>query len=476
LALLGVFFILNGMNGYTDLIRPLEPIILSVILIILSVLCLAFSRLLFKNRLRSNTFSVFVLLVVLFARTNLLSVKELIDPGFRTSAYLISLSAGLAIIGWAIQKSAIPKLERFQGFLILLFSSLIVYETGRLVLIKPLVSFRQKDQVKPSTWPVGPKENIYVLLFDEYQGSQGLLKLTGYANEHVEKFLKYRGFTVAVNPRSTYRITFYALPSLFSMDTLVFTRNDTRESLRLGIMADKILDRSNTFTNFLRTNGYSIVNCSMFRIGGTERVQSIPIGLSWLELQLLKTFPWWARYDMMHYIPSNRIQKFLGTYYAKFVRYNHVVHAKTLESVQPRTDTPRFVFSHFLLPHNPLVFDSAGNERSFRETHAALNPGNSKVKQDYVDQLIYANRIIESIVRQIDHMDPNASVIILSDHGSRNLADETPDVFNILWAMRVKGGPAVVAEKDIEMVNTFRILLNNVAGQELPMLSSTPKY
>jgi len=73
-------------------------------------------------------------------------------------------------------------------------------------------------------------------------------------------------------------------------------------------------------------------------------------------------------------------------------------------------------------------------------------------------------------------MDPNASVIILSDHGSRNLADETPDVFNILWAMRVKGGPAVVAEKDIEMVNTFRILLNNVAGQELPMLSSTPKY
>lgn len=464
------------MNGYTDLIRPHEPLILLLVAGILSALSLSCGNFFFNDTTRSVTFAAFVLLFVFFARTILLSIKESIDPDLRTSTYLFIALAFLLTVGWMIRRTSIPGLEKFHGFLLLLFSTLMLYETGRLIFIRPSASFKLNRPVQTASWAGECKENIYVFMFDEYQGSDGLRKLTGFHNDRIEGFLRNDGFTVPSRPQSTYRITFYALPSLFAMDTLVFPAGNTGESLRLGIMAHRMLDRSNTFAAYLTANGYRLQNHSMFQLNGTRKLLSLPLGLSWLEIQILKTLPWWVKYDMLHNIPSNRIQKFLGTYDAKFVEYNQTVLEKTMESIRNSPDSPTFMYSHFLLPHNPLVFDSTGKVRSFRNIHSGQHATNEYVKKAYLDQVIYVNRIIESLVRKVDQTDPNASVVILSDHGSRHLADGTPGIFNILWAMRVRGRPVQVSEQDIELVNTFRILLNQVAGQQLPMLHSTPRY
>jgi len=66
-------------------------------------------------------------------------------------------------------------------------------------------------------------------------------------------------------------------------------------------------------------------------------------------------------------------------------------------------------------------------------------------------------------------------VIILSDHGSRNFSGETDNIFNIQWALRLPGYDAQVLEDDATLINTFRIVLNNIAGQHLPMVNAKPK-
>jgi len=83
--------------------------------------------------------------------------------------------------------------------------------------------------------------------------------------------------------------------------------------------------------------------------------------------------------------------------------------------------------------------------------------------------------MIRNVIAEINAKDPKAVVIILSDHGSRNFSGETDNIFNIQWALRLPGYDAQVLEDDATLINTFRIVLNNIAGQHLPMVNAKPK-
>ena len=476
LFLLGIFYVLFGWNDFKGHITLYEPLILLIMILSFAAIFVYLSWLFFRDTLRCVIFSVSLCYVVLFSRTNFVSVKSTIHIDLRTSTFLIFLLACLWVIGIIVRRASRQTLQRFHRFLVLTFSVLILFESIRLIIRRPDWPFQIKDDLKLGNWKSPRKENIYFFLFDEYQGSQGLLTLTGYNNERLESFLRNKNFTIGINPHSTYDRTFFSMPSLFLMDTLVFSSEETQKTLRSGIMADHVLNKSNPFIRYLKANGYHTDIYSIFNIGGTRKFRNIPIGLSWLDIQLNKTLPLWTKNDILHAVPSNKIQKILGTYYATCLMYNSDVYRETLLSIKKKRDVPHFVFSHFLLPHEPALFDSSGNERSLKDTYYIFNSKSAGYKDVYVEQLIYANTMIKELVGRIDSVDPGATVIIASDHGSRDLAKRSPEVFNILWALRVNGTSVEVDNDDIELVNTFRILLNNAAGLTLPMLHSTPKY
>ena len=48
-------------------------------------------------------------------------------------------------------------------------------------------------------------------------------------------------------------------------------------------------------------------------------------------------------------------------------------------------------------------------------------------------------------------------------------------VFNIQWAMKIPGKKLTVPQEKLHMVNTFRILFNELAQQQLQLLPRTSR-
>jgi hypothetical protein len=83
---------------------------------------------------------------------------------------------------------------------------------------------------------------------------------------------------------------------------------------------------------------------------------------------------------------------------------------------------------------------------------------------------------IKNIITEALAKDPGCAIVLVSDHGCRSCFKETPEVFNIQWAIKIPGGKTTVPQHQFHLVNTFRILLNEIAGQNLPMIQTVSKY
>ncbi|MFN9494097.1 MAG: hypothetical protein ACK57D_13685, partial [Sphingobacteriales bacterium] len=71
-----VFFVLNGLNGYTDLIRFQEPFILIAYVLVIAVVVYLISWMIFRRENgRKTLFSILLLLVVLFGKSAFKFVK-----------------------------------------------------------------------------------------------------------------------------------------------------------------------------------------------------------------------------------------------------------------------------------------------------------------------------------------------------------------------------------------------------------------
>lgn len=463
------------MNGFTDLIRWQEPFILVLIIIVLALISFGFAALVFRDGMKRILFCVFLLFFLLFARVIFTAFKEGPFHQLRPIYFFGASVIILLLVYLLIRKSSEQNLQRFSRFLRLTFSVLIVYELFGILFIKPRDPFTLPAAITPGEWKGTSKPNIYVLLFDEYQGNKGLAKLAGYQNTNAIGFLRDRGFAMPEDPRSSYQSTIYAVPSLFLMDTLSFPTDEAVLTTRSAMLADRLLSEKNTFTQYLKKNGYTITCHSIFRVDGQEPGIDYPIGASWLELQQLKTLPGWAKNDLFNALPSNSLQKKIGTLYATLLDYNRDLLGRTEGSIGQGA-TPKFVFSHFLLPHPPAMLDSNGSELSMRDAMYELNLAKDSFRDAYLGTVVYTNRVMAGLIEKISKKDPGAVVIILSDHGCRALAGKTPEVFNIQWAMKIPGRDSIALDRETKMINTFRILLNNIAGQQLPMVEAGQKY
>jgi hypothetical protein len=141
---------------------------------------------------------------------------------------------------------------------------------------------------------------------------------------------------------------------------------------------------------------------------------------------------------------------------------------------------PTFTFAHFLLPHPPYIFHADG---SF-----VASDSSRPVEQAYIDQLQYSNQVIEQIVSSLQAgPGPSPIIVIQSDEGPYPPAsDQSSEILNWSWSkasdvelgrklrilnayylpgdLRTRPYPAITP------VNTFRLILNDYFGAELPLL------
>jgi hypothetical protein len=134
-------------------------------------------------------------------------------------------------------------------------------------------------------------------------------------------------------------------------------------------------------------------------------------------------------------------------------------------------NAPKFVFIHIVAPHPPYVFNQDGSFNLRQPTgYTSWEP-----RKDYLEQLIYVNKVVEKFVAKITSNPKRMPIVVLqSDHGPWIKDASELNVFaarrGILNAYLVPKDWRSSFESNTDPVNSFRIILNKLFNADFDCL------
>jgi len=320
----------------------------------------------------------------------------------------------------------------------------------------------------------GEKRNVYYLLFDEYGGDDNLKFYFGYDNGPFWSALEDRGFSVSRTSRNGESCwTDTLVPNMLCLD---YVADDAMpEKVRRSYLEKPLL------SELFLANGYrvNLINHRAF-----------------LRIQGATELTWGQREDnISEYLFENSI-------FCKLPRIKDSIKARmflnyrdnyagplmnaisALESCTGNLDGPTLTVSYIQCPHAPFLFNADGTTRDLSQGYGWY----WKDQSLYPAQLQYINTVILNTVDSIEEADPDAVILLLSDHGARvslhmveqfggprfDAAGETDYMMNMLLAVRVPGQTL-----DIEgdtAINATRKALDAAFGTELGTIPPKTGY
>jgi hypothetical protein len=131
----------------------------------------------------------------------------------------------------------------------------------------------------------------------------------------------------------------------------------------------------------------------------------------------------------------------------------------------PSLQSPKLVFVHLIVPHAPNVFGPNGER--------VLLPDEDKM--GYRDQVIFINKQIKAIVRDIINNSDRPPVIVLQgDHGSIQVHGDAR--MAILNAYYLPGVDPSTMYASLSPANTFRVIFNQYFGGGYALLEDVSYY
>jgi hypothetical protein len=317
--------------------------------------------------------------------------------------------------------------------------------------------------------------DIYHFIFDRYTSEPVLKRYYELDNSAIGGFLEDRGFYVARNSNSNYQKTGHSLASTFYMDYLDLLADNHRLSPYGWHPIYKMLE-DHRVARFLKNRDYEFIQFGSWWIGTFKNPfadENHPHGFSEFNMLYLRNTILRPLFDLL---PDSDFTSRLSWDNGQCSRIrNQIADIKAIGGRENR-DKPLYVFAHILVPHGPYNFTTDGRCITFEE---ALQRGDP---QGYIDQIAYANRIIEEIVPALQAPDGEPPVILIQ-------ADEGPFPkrdYSVPWQdspardLQIKTGilnayyfPDRDYSKlsdDITPVNSYRILFNKYFGTEFPLL------
>ena len=325
----------------------------------------------------------------------------------------------------------------------------------------PSITFLEQNtnsEVQPislSTTATGYGEqlpDIYYIILDAYARADILKEHYGYDNTFVD-YLQSKDFYVAADSTTNYTTTILSLSSTLNMRYLVIP-NDIRN----GDFTLQSLIKDNVLCRSLREIGYTYIVMESIITGVTDcGDMRIANEVNNLDVIFLKT---------------TLIRPFLNqAVWGKPTYDNHLQRLDALLAI-PQMAEPTFIFAHFILPHEPFVFDRDGNQ-----IFIDITGSGAEFNAAYLDQLIYTNVLFESAINQILNKSEVPPIIIIQgDHGPpwngiQTLTDEFFAIrLPILNAYHLPNGGNEALYPSISPVNTFRVLLNYYFDGQLDTL------
>lgn len=328
---------------------------------------------------------------------------------------------------------------------------------------------------------VGP--DIYYIIFDRYASAQTLKNYFNYDNSEFLNYLEEKGFYVVKDAFANYPITDLSLASSLNMEFLdELASSMGKDSSDFNPLYGKIINHR--VWSYLEKRGYTYIH-----IGSTWEPSSknwnADINYEFVHPFSLPSFSMKLFETTMFYPLLSKPIKLWGQELIKPLDYNAISREINLQQLSILTEIPKmggtkFVFAHVLFPHEPYVFDRDGR---IIPTEEAMT-GDRKTY--YLNQLIYANKLIKTMVEKLLKSTQGKSIIILqADEGpltarykqnhdlfqwQEATVDELRKKLGILNAYYLPGDGKSALYSSITPVNTFRLIFNLYFEDNLPML------
>lgn len=324
--------------------------------------------------------------------------------------------------------------------------------------------------------------NVYFFMLDAYSRSDELAKLDINNDYFIEQLID-NDFYVAKQSTSNFMSTPYSLQALYSMEYPDLFINDVN-------LRNEIILGNNSVVNNFKLLGYqhirmgpnqaTITDCSgkedhcLFRL---NELDGNAAGAGSIYTEILKMSP-------LYSIPT---RLFPELFYRNVYNKSTIGDAQLAwKKIQREIAAPFFLEMNVWQPHAPYLLnkecDPIINILEYNvENLKKENANFGTAIRHYEGEIHCVNKQIISFINFINESDPDAIVIILSDHGhqfstdlslnAESWSDESAKARSSnLWAAKLPEYCRNLMYSDISPVNTFRIVFSCIYNQKIGLL------
>jgi hypothetical protein len=330
--------------------------------------------------------------------------------------------------------------------------------------------------------------HVFYVVLDAYGRSDVLARDMGVDNRAFLDALLRRGFYVASRSRSNYAQTALSLASSLNAIYLDEVAARVPEPARNRRLLNGLIERSRVL-GYLRARGYRFVTfppgASVAELHDADVRMANGAFLTELEHGLLALTAVPTALRLARTLPGGDAVPDQFELHRARVRWtlDHLADAA-------RSDAPVFVLAHVLCPHPPFVFRADGSRPSLgTPARKFFFDGMTSGRRDayaegYGEQLAFLNARMESAIDRILAAAARPTIIVIQgDHGPGYawMPDDggKTDVrqrLAILNAYRFPDGDYRDLYPEITPVNTFRVILRQFFGADLPALPDRSFY
>lgn len=316
--------------------------------------------------------------------------------------------------------------------------------------------------------------DVVLVLLDGYPRADTLARLFDFDNAAFLADLERRGFSVASRSRSNYLGTQMTLISMLHMRHLTELPGYlevSRRAVNEGRRVSELINDGPVLDEF-RDEGYETISFA----SGIERVTLRAVD-RFVDSGTLNEFEY-------HLLRTTLLGDILSQVDPAFMARQHherVTHSfDELQRIATTDVGGRLMLGHILSPHMPAVFNRDGSlrEARFSGSFFADRPiGHDGTMAEYLaaytNQLAYINDRLLRLVDDVVEHNPEAIVVVFSDHGSQSHFDwedadtDLDERFSNLFAARTPGAEGLFTDAQTP-INVFPSILNAYFGHALP--------
>jgi hypothetical protein len=330
--------------------------------------------------------------------------------------------------------------------------------------------------VVPATEPVafaGDRPNVYWFLLDEHARTDALKRITGSDNSWFGDDLTDRGFSVSSTSTASYLQTHLSVTSTLAMADIWEPGKEYRGEYAL---AAPLLTGDNPVVETFEANGYRYVGAP----DGKMEWSNCPEPAETRACIEPEGGPFALREPHSFLVYSTPVGS-LGLPST----HNDTTSIRAGIDELWTDDQPFFLYAHLLTPHFPFRYEQDCSER--RPWVDGYNYSREQRDAAYANDVQCLDHDMVDLVDHILANDPDAVIIIQSDHGSAlefsssvPIGEQTPELlherFGVLDAIRL---PEPCRGDDIEgqpLVNTFRLVFACLEGTDPELLEARHFY